>query len=111
MPDGFRAPTVPTGETPIMKKRKYQHVFDKMTITGMIENPRVYKNNRVTKDKNGNELFDLKSLHGDASKLSWVRKNKLSIDSHLFHWLETMLNVRRKEKKCVQWKIFWNGPT
>mmetsp|Transcript_43733 Transcript_43733/g.64212 ORF Transcript_43733/g.64212 Transcript_43733/m.64212 type:complete len:448 (-) Transcript_43733:705-2048(-) len=99
--DGFRAPTVPAGETPFIKKRNYQHVFDRMAFTGVAKVPRVYKNNRVAKDKKGNVLFDKKSYTETLPKMSWVRKNKLTIDSHPCDWFEAMLNVRRKDKETT----------
>ena len=101
MPDGFRAPTVPAGETPFMKKRNYEQVFDRMVFTGVTEVPRLYKNNRIAKDKNGNVLFDKKACTETLPKISWVRKNKLSINSHPFYWFEAMLNVRRKDKETI----------
>ena len=58
MPDGFRAPPVPAGETPFMKKRNYQQVFDRMAFTGVAEVPRRYNNKRIAKDKHGNVLFE-----------------------------------------------------
>ena len=35
--EGFRAPTVPAGELPIVRKRNYNQTFDRMPFTGQAE--------------------------------------------------------------------------
>ena len=95
-PEGFRAPTVPEGETPAMQKRNYTQTFDRMAFTGMAELPKRYRNGVIARKRNtDNIIFEDTAIENTTVKMSWVRKNHLSVYSHPVEWFDAFVPRRQ----------------
>ena len=104
IPRGFQAQTVPEGEIPFVKKRKFAQNFDRIVFSGKTEVPRRYKNGAIAKDWNRENIFETKSHESTEVKMIFIRKNKLSVGLHPVHWFEAMLLIKKSKVKKFQWK-------
>ena len=110
--EGFRAPTVPAGEVPFVKKRNYNQQFDRMDFIGPTELPRRWKYVRLSKQKSSGEVHYEKRAHDKtAPNMDWVRKNKLTLDSHPVHWFEAFLPQRSSsaEGMSIEKLLSWTN--
>ena len=80
--EGFRAPTVPDGEKPTVRKRQYKQSFDRMVFTGMAEVPERYPNGRMKNNKDGKIHYITKPHNETTVSMAFVRTHKLKLHSH-----------------------------
>ena len=95
IPEGFRAPTVPAGEVPLVQKRNYVQTFDRMVFSGKTELPKRYANDAITKKK-GEIIFEKRPHNITEVKMKFVRQHKLSRDSHPAHWFQAFLPIKNR---------------
>ena len=110
--EGLREPTVPTGEVPSVRKRNFRERFDRMAFTGQTELPRRWKSGRLIKQKNTGEVQYEKTTHNKTEpNMEWVRKNKLTLDSHPAHWFEAFLPQRSRspEGMSIEKLLTWTN--
>ena len=60
VPDGLRAPTVPDGEVPVVRKRNYKDQFDRNVFTGMAELPMRSVRGHIRRDNKGEVKYEIK---------------------------------------------------
>ena len=97
IPRGFRAPTIPEGEVPLVRKRNYQQKFDRMVFSGKTELPKKYKNGSIAKDRSGNIIFEERAHTETEVRMDFIRKHKLNEDSHAAKWFEAFLPIKRRQ--------------
>ena len=97
IPRGFRAPTIPEGEVPLVSKRNYNQKFDRMVFSGKTELPKRYKNGGIAKDRSGNIIFEQRAHTETEVRMSFIRKHKLNEDSHPAKWFEAFLPIKKRQ--------------
>ena len=99
--EGFRAPTVPDGEIPLVKKRNYRQKIDRMEFSGQSETPVKWRNGRLAKTKKGEVKYSKTATTETGVNMDWIRRNKLSLDSHPVHWFEAFVPTKDKSQRKV----------
>ena len=89
--DGLRAPTVPVGEVPLVKKRNFEQKFDRMVFSGKTEVPARYNNNRIKKNKEGKVQYQTQPHEETEARMSFIRANRLSVDSQPVEWFAAFI--------------------
>ena len=105
IPIGFRAPTVPLGETAAMKKRNYGQVFDRMAFTGKAVLPKRMRNNVISRRKDGSIIFEERPHTETEVKMRFVYSHNLSIDSSPVHWFEAFLPIENDERNATGYSM------
>ena len=96
--EGLRAPTVPAGEVPMVRKRNFEQRFDRMVFSGKTEIPMRYQNGRLKKDRDGNVQYELQPHEETEARISFIRSNKLNLDSHPAEWFGAFVPIKSKSK-------------
>ena len=89
--NGLRAPTVPEGEVPSVRKQNYEQKFERMVFSGKTELPMRYSNGRIKKDRHGNVKYETRLHDKTEPKMSFIRKHKLDLTSHPAEWFEAFV--------------------
>ena len=110
--EGFRYPTVPTGEVSAVKKRNYSQKFDRMVFPGLAEIPVRWKNGKIARHKRTGEVQYKKQPHSEtAVNMEWARKHKLDLDSHPVHWFQAFIphKKRNDDDFCIENLLTWTN--
>ena len=100
--EGFRAPTVPDGEKPTVRKRQFKQLFDRMVFTGKAEVPERYANGRLKKNKDGKIHYITKPHNETTVRMAFVRKHKLKIHSHPAEWFAAFIPIKQTDNPQIQ---------
>ena len=96
--EGLRAPTVLQGEVLLARKRNYKEKFDRMVFTGKTYLPSRYSNGRLKQDKEGKYSYELRPHEHTEPNLSFIRQNKLDLDSHPAQWFAAFIPMKATDQ-------------
>ena len=100
VPEGFRVPTIPEGESSIVRKRQYKQCFDRVMFSGVAEVPELNKRGRIKK-VDGKVQYHEKKIMETTIKMEFVRKHNLSLDSLPSEWFECFVPQKNNNNNDI----------
>ena len=110
-PEGLRAPTVPVGEVPTLKKRNYATKFDRMVFPGKTMLPTRYKNGTLKKNREGKFIYALTPHERTEPNIAFIEKNKLDLYSHPADWFNAFMPLKASDQNsfCIENLNCWTN--